>query len=182
MVDDGSIMGLVWRLGLVQPGEIFLGFLMIRPTTPDDTEALVALTVATGVFSADEAGFLDKMFADYFSRNINEGHLCVTDEAGEPRGVAYYSPAMATDGTWYLLLIAVRPDCQGHGHGKALLQYVEEDLRASGQRVLLVETSGLPSFERTRTFYANCGYEEEARVRDFYVAGDDMVLFRKALN
>jgi ribosomal protein S18 acetylase RimI-like enzyme len=59
---------------------------------------------------------------------------------------------------------------------------VEDALQVSGQRVLLVETSGLPEFALTRKFYARCGYEEEARVRDYYAAGNDMVVFRKVLN
>ena len=88
----------------------------------------------------------------------------------------------AADRTWYLLLIAVRPACQGQGRGAALLGHVESALRASGQRLLLVETSGLPSYARTRAFYVKCGYAEEACVRDFYKAGEDMVVFRKALN
>ena len=50
-----------------------------------------------------------------------------------------------------------------------------------GERVLLVETSGLPGFERTRAFYRKLGYDEEARIRDFYQAGEDKVVFRKAL-
>lgn len=62
------------------------------------------------------------------------------------------------------------------------MRYVEDALRASGQRVLLVETSGLPAFALTRKFYVKCGYEKEAQVRDYYAPGDDMVLFRKVLN
>jgi ribosomal protein S18 acetylase RimI-like enzyme len=50
-----------------------------------------------------------------------------------------------------------------------------------GARMLLVETSGLASFERQRTFYRKCGYNEEARIRDFYQAGEDKIVFRKAL-
>lgn len=42
-------------------------------------------------------------------------------------------------------------------------------------------TSGLASFERTRAFYRKCGYDEEARIRDFYRAGDDKIVYRKAL-
>lgn len=79
-------------------------------------------------------------------------------------------------------MIAVRPDRQGQGRGAALLRHVEDELRASSQRLLLVETSGLPTYERTRAFYGTCGYHQEARVRDYYQAGDDMVLFRKALS
>mgnify|MGYP000201891817 CR=1 FL=1 len=79
-------------------------------------------------------------------------------------------------------MIGVRRDYQGQGRGAALLQHIENELQAKGQRILLVETSGLPDFALTRKFYTKCGYEEEARVRDYYAAGDDMVLFRKALN
>jgi ribosomal protein S18 acetylase RimI-like enzyme len=79
-------------------------------------------------------------------------------------------------------MIAVRGDMQGQGHGAALTHAVEQALQAQGQRVLLVETSGLPDFARTRRFYVKCGYAEEARVRDYYTVGEDMVLFRKVLN
>ena len=41
--------------------------------------------------------------------------------------------------------------------------------------------SGLPEFERTRAFYHRCRYVEEARVRDFYAAGEDKVIFWKSL-
>ena len=46
---------------------------------------------------------------------------------------------------------------------------------------MLVETSALPQYDRTRAFYVKCGYEEEARIRDYWAADDDLVVFRKAL-
>ncbi len=155
---------------------------MIRPITPDDSATVSALAVAAGLFSANDIAFLDKMMADYFGGNRDDGHVCLIDVADEPLGVVYYEPALATDRTWYLTMIGVRRDMQGQGRGAALLRHVEATLQASGQRVLLVETSGLPDFALTRKFYAKCGYEEEARVRDYYAVGDDMVLFRKVLN
>ena len=44
-----------------------------------------------------------------------------------------------------------------------------------------VETSGTNEFTRTRNFYQLLGYENEARIRDYYDAGDDKVVFRKSL-
>lgn len=139
---------------------------MIRPITHEDSTAVKVLAVASGLFLADETEVLDKMLADYFGANIEAGHACVIDEEAEPLGVVYYQPALATDRTWYLTMIAVRRDVQGKGHGTALMRYVEDALQASGQRVLLVETSGMPEFERTRAFYAKCSYDREARIRD----------------
>lgn len=154
---------------------------MIRPITPDDTAALLALAGSV-CFQPHELEELAEVLANYFGGNIDRDHFWITDDDGNgPVGVAYYAPEPMTEGTWNLYLIAVRPDCQGQGHGTALLRHVEQMLTARGERVLLVETSGLPSFERTRAFYRKCGYEEEARIRDFYKAGDDKIVYRKAL-
>lgn len=155
---------------------------MIRPTIPADAAAIIALSVAAGIFPANETEALSKVLADYFGGNLDDGHRWVTDEEeGELHGVAYCAPDLMADRTWYLYMIAVRPDFQGRGRGTALMQHVETALRASGDRLLLVETSGLPNYECTRAFYAKCGYEKEARIRDFYAAGDDKVVFRKVL-
>jgi ribosomal protein S18 acetylase RimI-like enzyme len=55
-------------------------------------------------------------------------------------------------------------------------------LAKRGERILLVETSGLESFEYVRAFYRRSGYNEEARIREFYKTGDDKIIFRKALS
>ena len=86
-----------------------------------------------------------------------------------------------TDGTWNILLMAVCPTVQGRGHGGLLLRTIETELRRRDARVVLVETSGLDAFARTRSFYRECGYEQEARIREFYAAGEDKIVFRKAL-
>jgi ribosomal protein S18 acetylase RimI-like enzyme len=87
-----------------------------------------------------------------------------------------------TEGTWNVLLMAVCPTVQGEGYGGLLLRSIEAELRSRNARVALVETSGLDTFARTRKFYRECGYEEEARIRDFYAAGEDKIVFRKALD
>ena len=87
-----------------------------------------------------------------------------------------------TSGTWNLHLIAVHPDRQGQGRGTALLRHIERALAARGEtRASWWRHSGLPSFEHTRAFYRKSGYDEEARIRDFYQAGEDKVIFRKGL-
>ena len=153
---------------------------MIRPATRSDAAAVIDLAVAAGLFAADDTALLTKTLAAYFD-GADDGQRCVIDE-GERLGVAYYAPAPATSGTWYLTMIAVRPDRHGRGRGAALLRHVERALQVAGTRALLVETSGAAAYARTRGFYAKCGYESEARIRDFYAAGEDLVVFRKALN
>lgn len=155
---------------------------MIRTVTADDASDVVDLAVAAELFAPEEAGIVRQMMADYFATKAADGHACLVDEHdGRLVAVAYYEPLPATDRTWELTMIGVNRDQHRHGLGTRLLQAVETDLRAREQRLLLVETSALPGFDRARAFYGACGYDEEARVRDYYQAGDDMVLFRKAL-
>jgi ribosomal protein S18 acetylase RimI-like enzyme len=138
---------------------------------------LKAVIDATGLFPAD---MLEGMAAGYFGGDAPDDRWLTADEGG-PAAVAYCAPERMTQGTWNLLLVAVHPARQGRGLGAALVRHVEHALGADGGRVLLVETSGLPEFERTRAFYRRLGYAEEARIREFYRAGEDKIVFRKAL-
>ena len=80
-----------------------------------------------------------------------------------------------------MYLIAEHPAHQRRGFGTALTRRVEDTVVDRGGRLLLVETSGLPEFEHTRAFYRTIGYDEEARIREFYGLGEDKIVFRKAL-
>jgi ribosomal protein S18 acetylase RimI-like enzyme len=151
---------------------------MIRLSTPDDTPALVAIADESGLFQPNQLKELREMLVAYFSDN-NSDHFWITDDDDGPVGVAYCKLEPMTHQTWNLQLIAIQRDRQGQGRGATLLRHIEQTLIARGGRMLLVETSGLPEFERTRAFYRKCGYAEEARIRDFYAAGDDKIIFRK---
>ena len=156
---------------------------MIRPTIPDDAGRLTAVIAASGLFPPEGLAEIDRMLTDYFAGKLGKDHCWITDDDGSgPVGVAYYAPERMTDGTWNLYMLIVHPDRQGEGRGTALVRYVEEALQERGERVLLVETSGLASFEATRTFYRKCGFEEEARIREFYQAGEDKIVFCKAVS
>jgi ribosomal protein S18 acetylase RimI-like enzyme len=151
--------------------------LIIRPLAPADLTAVKAVIDATGLFPSD---MLDDMTGDYLGQPDGPD-LWLTVDLGGPIGVAYLAPERMAEGTWNLYLIAITPDAQGRGHGTAVLRHVEALLAARGQRILLVETSGLPEFAATRGFYRANGYDEEGRIRDFYAAGEDKVIFRRVL-
>ncbi|MEM9273363.1 MAG: GNAT family N-acetyltransferase [Cyanobacteria bacterium P01_F01_bin.143] len=152
---------------------------MIRLATPDDQQALMAIAEAINLFTPPELEALEEMLAESFEGDSDS--FWITYDDGEPRGVAYGAPEVYADGVSNLYFIAVHPDYQGQGIGGEMLRYVEKMLTERGDRLLLVETSGLPDFEKTRTFYRKNGYEEEARIRDYYKAGDDKIIFRKVL-
>jgi ribosomal protein S18 acetylase RimI-like enzyme len=155
----------------------------VRPTTPQDTELLVEMTDATGLFKPIEVQALREVLDDYFAVNHRHGHVAVTcEEGGQVVGFAYYAPAAMTDRTWYLYWIVVRKDVQARGAGSRMLRHLEDDIRTNHRgRVLFVETGSLPHYELTRKFYLKNGYERHALLKDYYAAGDSMVVFRKEL-
>jgi GNAT superfamily N-acetyltransferase len=155
---------------------------MIRPTTPEDTDALRAIAAGTGVFKPLELDALVEVLDDYHATNKGYGHVAVTLELhGRPAGFAYYAPAAMTDRTWYLYWIAVDKNVHAKGLGTRLLHRAEADVAAAGGRLFLIETSSLPHYDLTRRFYLKHGYDQAAVLRDYYADGDDMVVFRKRM-
>ncbi len=151
---------------------------MIRPTIETDFNALIAIATASGLFEPDQTELLSNML-----RSPSEHDVWFTDDDGNgPVGVAYMAPEKMTHGTWNLYWIALHPNHQRGGRGKAILRHVEDWLAAKGVRILLVETAGIDEFDYVREFYLNNGFEAEARIRDFYDAAVDKVVFRKVLN
>ncbi|QYO62400.1 GNAT family N-acetyltransferase [Leptolyngbya sp. 7M] len=155
---------------------------MIRPITPDDTGELINLAKSIGLFSPDELEELRQMLTDSLNKEGDTYPFWITDDDNDGLvGLAYCEPERMTSGTWNLQLIGVHPTHQKQGRGGKLLRFVEETLANRGARVLLVETMGTPDFDHVRTFYRKNGYDEEARIREFYAEGADKIVFRKAL-
>ncbi|MEX0283041.1 MAG: GNAT family N-acetyltransferase [Paracoccaceae bacterium] len=149
----------------------------IKSTSTDDIAGLRAVLDGTELFPSE---MLPDMLAPSLAGET-EAFWLTCHSGGEAVGFCYTVPEDLADGTWNMLALAVRPDLQGKRLGAALVNAVEQHLKDKGQRILIVDTSGTDAFALTRKFYAQNGYEEEARIRDFWAEGDDKVIFRKAL-
>ena len=153
---------------------------MLRPTVPDDTPPLKQLTAETGFFKPHEIDTLQEVLDDYHAESQAEGHVCFTcEQEGKPFGFIYFAPAPMTLGTWEVWWIVVRKDVQARGLGGEMLRFAEDEVRRRQGRVLFIETSSQPLYDPTRRFYLKHGYEEHAVLKDYYAAGDSMVVFRK---
>lgn len=126
--------------------------------------------------------YLDEMASGYVNQQTEELWFVLEHEKSGVIAVAFCSPERMTEGTWNLLLIAVLKKFQGEGVGSRLITFVEEQLKTLSVRVLLVETSSLPEYKRTREFYPKCGYKQVAIIPEYYDEGDDKVVFLKPLN
>ncbi|HET6574016.1 MAG TPA: GNAT family N-acetyltransferase [Fimbriiglobus sp.] len=156
---------------------------MLRPTTPDDTPALLALAEATGVFPPHEVEGFGEVLEDYHDHEKDNYHLASTwEEDGAITGFVYYAPADLTDGgTWDLWWIIVAKARQGRGLGTRLLELVEQSVQQEDGRQLLIETSSLPRYEPTHRFYLKHGYRVIAHIPDYYAEGDDLIVYFKRL-
>jgi len=150
----------------------------IRKTQADDIPALQAVLDATELFPSE---MLPEMIAP-FLQGLGTPEVWLTSHGQEgAQGFCYAVPEQLAEGTWNMLAIAVAPDQQGQGHGKALVAALEALLRKQGARILIADTSGIKAFANTRAFYEHADYTAEARIRDFWGPGDDKVIYWKAL-
>lgn len=158
---------------------------MIRPTKPRDVEAILALGKQSLGFSDTEVVQLRATLDAFCASTGKAGAFWVTDvdnnkDEEHVVAAAYCAPEAFTNAAWNLLFIAVQPDHQGKGRGTLLLQHVQGILSEERKgRLLLVET--LAAMEKTREFYTNRGFNEEARIRDYYDDGEDKIVHRKKL-
>lgn len=89
---------------------------MIRPVTPSDSPALVALSSSSGLFKPDELGAIQEMLDEYHANGACNGHQILTDDDGGTLvGIVYFAPRVFTDRVWELLMIAV--DASRHRQG-----------------------------------------------------------------
>ena len=152
---------------------------MIRPITSDDTNAIIALAKKLEMFDRDGLELIKVKLTDYLGGNSHD--LWFSADENCLVGVIYCAPEPMTRGTWNVLMLLVERDRQRQGHGSALMSYVEQTLRDRGERLLIVETSSLDEFESAQKFYSQFGFNEEARIRNFYAAGEDKIIFTKKL-
>jgi ribosomal protein S18 acetylase RimI-like enzyme len=150
----------------------------IRPLSAGDLTSAKDVINTTGLFPGE---MLDEMAAPFLTGIAPDDLWFVAMDADVVLGLVYCTQERMTDGTWNLLLIAVRESEQGQGVGSRLTRHVEQTLSQRNGRVLIVETSGLPDFDRTRAVYKTLDYVEVARIPEFYAAGEDKVVFWKLL-
>jgi ribosomal protein S18 acetylase RimI-like enzyme len=151
----------------------------VHPLQPDHRTQVEQIVRATGVFTEDEVAVALEVFDD----GATAGYELIGAFEGERLlGYAAYGASPATDRTFDLYWIAVHPEAQRAGAGSALMTEVERRLATRPARLLVIETSSRDDYAPTRRFYQKRGYEEAARLRDFYARGDDRVVLSKRMS
>jgi ribosomal protein S18 acetylase RimI-like enzyme len=160
-----------------------------RDLLNSDRSSLEALLVATGFFNAEELEVALELVDDRLHNGPASHYRFLVAATGDAAGggaqqvsgYASWGPIPGTVSSVDLYWIAVHPAAQGLGIGRALLDAAEAWVREEGRDRVWVETSSRPQYAPTRSFYHACGYQEAARLPDFYGPADAKVVLLKVL-
>ena len=154
----------------------------IRPMRKEDKPALMKILQDTPEFKPSEVAVAEEVIDSYLKYPANSGYYTLVAEDGSGiAGYICYGPTPLTEDTWDLYWEAVAQEKRGKGIGSALMKAAEKEIRKDKGRLALIETSSMPAYEKTRRFHLRNGYNEVARIPDFYSPGDDKLILQKCL-
>ena len=153
----------------------------IRPLLRRDRFSLVSLLKAQDHFRPVEIQIALELIDLALDQPAQGDYLIrlAEENQGQVLGYACFGKAPLTDAVYDLYWIVVHPDFWSRGPGSALLLKAEEEVKRLKARLMLIETSSLPSYARPRSFYLKNGYREIARIPDYYAVGDHKIIFGK---
>ena len=154
----------------------------LRPVDADDRERLAGIVEAAGNFNREEIATAIELIDEAIA-NDNRGDyvIFVLEDRSFAQGFVCVGPTPLAKGVYDLYWIAVDPGTRAKGYGRRLLRFAEEEVRRRGARMIVIETSSLPSYQASRRLYSQAGYQEVARVANFYNVGDDKLIFSKPI-
>jgi ribosomal protein S18 acetylase RimI-like enzyme len=155
----------------------------IRPLARRDQARLHSMLIEARVFTREEIEVAMELIGIVLEEPNQEDYRidCMANDEDQAIGYVCYGPVPMTQGTFDLYWIVVDPRCQGQGVGSRLLHFLEEVVREGKGRMILIDTSSVPQYEKAQKFYFRHGFQEVARVPDYYHPGNDRITFCKRL-
>jgi len=156
----------------------------IRPLFEKDRARLLSMLIRTRSFTSAEIDVAMELIDIVLKDQIQKDYqiYCMVDDQDQAVGYICYGPTPMTQGTFDLYWIAVDPDFQEQGVGSKLLSFLEEEVKTEGGRLILADTSTIPHYEKTQKFYLKNGFQEMARVSDYYHPGNDRITFCRRIS
>jgi ribosomal protein S18 acetylase RimI-like enzyme len=156
----------------------------IRPLLEKDRAKLLSVLIETRAFTSAEIDVAMELIDIVLKDRVQKDYQvdCMVDDQDLAVGYICYGPTPMAQGTFDLYWIAVDPDFQEQGVGSKLVGFLEEGVKASGGRMILADTSTVPPYEKTQRFYVKNGFQQVARIPDYYHPGNDRITFCRRLN
>jgi ribosomal protein S18 acetylase RimI-like enzyme len=149
---------------------------------PEDIEHVREIVVSTGFFYDFEIPVAVELVEEAAEEGDQSGYFFLFAEVdGKTVSYSCYGPIAGTDAGYDLYWIVTHNDYRGSGIGKQLLDETHRIVKRRGGRYIIAETSSLEKYTPTRQFYEKNNYDKEAIIKDFYLTGDDKVIYVKRL-
>ncbi|HUB12069.1 MAG TPA: GNAT family N-acetyltransferase [Acetobacteraceae bacterium] len=147
---------------------------MIRPAQQQEAEAVRDVVHAAYQHYVARIGKPPGPMLDDYAARIARGEAWVLQDAGRIVGILVLEEQ---PDRFMLDNIAVRPDCQGCGFGRALMAFAEAEARRRGWHEIVLYTHVMMT--ENQVLYRRLGYLETGRVAE---KGFERVYMRKALD
>ena len=158
----------------------FFTFFMIRQLLASDRSAIERMVRDTGVFTDEEVVVAMELVDTALNNPDQKDYVFfVYGQNDNPLGYVCLGTTPMTEATWDLYWIVVAPAAHGQGIGQALTRHTEEYVQQHGGRLIVVETSSKPSYDRTRKFYEDAGYVQLAEIANYYRTNDSLIIYGK---
>lgn len=108
---------------------------------------------------------------DMIGRYLDRGTLWALYDGGALRCVCVVTEEGGGD--FEIKNLAVAPQSQRRGYGRAMVEHVARQCRGRGRRLL----AGTGDSPLTAPFYERCGFQECGRVKDFFLEHYDHPIF-----
>ena len=136
--------------------------------------------IETNNFNHSEIDIALELIDVYLNDENQKDYEIFVDADGDiVNGYICIGPRPLTKGTYDLYWIAVNPNVQAKGIGSGLVKYIEEHIAKLKGRLILIETSGKPSYEKERKFYLKNSYTQLVDIKDFYDVNDSLIVYGK---
>jgi len=137
----------------------------------------------TPEFLPFEVVVAEELLDAFLESPLESGYFILVAEIEKAvAGYVCYGQTPLTQSTWDIYWIAVDRNRQGKGIGRDLMAATEKNIRDRGGRLVVVETSSKPNYNKTRQFYLDLQYTEIARLPEFYAPNDDEVIYIKRVD
>src|SRR3954462_2318338 len=159
---------------------------IIRPLVAADRSGVFRILENAGNFTPEEVGTALELIDEWLELGEHSGYLTYvldaqSEDGSEVLGYVCFGPTPLTESTYDLYWIAVDKSKHRGGVGKRLMKFAEEEIARRGGRMLLVETSSQETYGGTIQFYEKTGYDLVGKIKDYYKADDDKLIFAKKL-
>jgi len=157
--------------------------MQIRPLVLKDRARLQSMLIDSRAFTSEEIDVAMELIDIALKYQNQKDYIihCMVDDQDQAIGYICYGPVPMTLGAFDLYWIVVDPNFQGKGIGSKLLDFLEKEVREMKGRMILADTSLFPQYEKTQKFYFKKGFQEVARISDYYWPGNDRITFCKRL-